>query len=322
MNRSAIHRIELAGQRIRRGKVRDIFDLGDRLLIVATDRISAFDCVLPDPIPTKGRILTELCGFWFDRFTGQYPHHLINLVRDRVPPGFESVADQIRGRSMLCRKARVIPIECVARGYLAGSGWQSYQADGTVCGISLPPGLAQSDRLPEPIFTPAIKAASGHDENISFGAACGRVGRAVMTHLRDTTLCLYHEASAYLQERGIILADTKFEFGVVDDGAAGEESEEIGGSLILIDEVLTPDSSRFWPAERYEPGRVQESFDKQFVRDALQRLCDQGRWNKTDPAPSLPPEIIEATRDRYFEAYRRITGDAFDHAPCGGRSVS
>ncbi len=303
MKPQTVHRIDLAGHDVRRGKVRDIFDLGDRLLIVATDRISAFDCILPDPIPGKGSILTALCDFWFHRLEGRFPHHLIETVREKVPPGFESVADAIRFRSMLCRKARVIPIECVARGYLAGSGWKEYQAHDTVCGISLPAGLPQSARLPEPIFTPATKAQSGHDENITFDQACDHVGRTIMTRLRDTTLSLYQEAATCLLDRGIILADTKFEFGVVPD--------QTGESLILIDEVLTPDSSRLWPADRYEPGRDQESFDKQFVRNYLQQLCDEGRWDKTDPAPPLPMDIIEATRARYLDAYRRITGKPF-----------
>ncbi|MFQ5501749.1 MAG: phosphoribosylaminoimidazolesuccinocarboxamide synthase [Phycisphaerae bacterium] len=303
MNPQTVHQIDLAEHTVRRGKVRDIFDLGDRLLIVATDRISAFDCILPDPIPDKGSILTALCDFWFHRFEGRYPHHLIETIREKVPPGFESHANRIRFRSMLCRKARVIPIECVARGYLAGSGWKEYQARGTVCGIPLPAGLPQSARLPEPIFTPATKAESGHDENITFDQACDRVGRTIMTQLRDTTLSLYQEAAATLLDRGIILADTKFEFGRVPN--------QTGDSLILIDEVLTPDSSRLWPADHYKPGRDQESFDKQFVRNYLQQLCDEGRWDKTDPAPTLPIDIIEATRARYLEAYLRITGKPF-----------
>ncbi len=291
-----VSRVEAPGVPVRRGKVRDVFDLGERLLIVATDRISAFDCVLPDPIPCKGRVLTEVSAFWFDRFTGKLPHHLIEVVRERAPAGFESVADQIAGRSMLCRKADVVPIECVARGYLAGSGWKDYRTTGSVCGIELPPGLRQCERLPEPIFTPANKAASGHDENISFDACCDRVGRELMTILRDRTLMLYREASEFLESRGLILADTKFEFGLTADGP------------ILIDEVLTPDSSRLWPADRYEPGRDQESFDKQFVRNHLQALCDAGEWDKTDPAPSLPPDVIRATSERYLEALRLVTG--------------
>jgi phosphoribosylaminoimidazole-succinocarboxamide synthase len=304
LSAAALRQIDLPGRRPKRGKVRDIFDLGDRLLIVATDRISAFDCVLPDPIPEKGRVLAALSRFWFDRLTGRYPHHLLAMVEDEVPGGFEAVAGDLRGRAMICRKARVIPIECVARGYLSGSGWREYQTRGTVCGIRLPAGLACSARLPEPLFTPAIKADTGHDENISFEQAGEFVGHEVMVRLRDATLALYTEAAACLANRGIILADTKFEFGVPID-EAGKALDE---GIMLIDEVLTPDSSRFWPADKYEEGRDQESFDKQFVRNYLQRLCDQNKWNKMDPAPSLPADVIEATTARYLEAHRRITG--------------
>jgi phosphoribosylaminoimidazole-succinocarboxamide synthase len=304
LSAAALRQIDLPGRRPKRGKVRDIFDLGDRLLIVATDRISAFDCVLPDPIPEKGRVLAALSRFWFDRLTGRYPHHLLAMVEDEVPGGFEAVAGDLRGRAMICRKARVIPIECVARGYLSGSGWREYQTRGTVCGIRLPAGLACSARLPEPLFAPAIKANTGHDENISFEQAAEFVGHEVMVRLRDATLALYTEAAACLANRGIILADTKFEFGVPID-EAGKALDE---GIMLIDEVLTPDSSRFWPADKYEEGRDQESFDKQFVRNYLQRLCDQNKWNKMDPAPSLPADVIEATTARYLEAHRRITG--------------
>jgi len=296
MPADTLHRTEIPGFPVRRGKVRDVYDLGDRLLIVATDRISAFDCVLPDPIPGKGRVLTALSRFWFDRFAGRHPHHLLEVVDGEVPPGLTPFAQQLRGRAMLCRKAGVVPIECVARGYLAGSGWKEYRASGTVCGIPLPAGLRECSRLPEPIFTPATKAETGHDENISFEEACRLVGEDVMKQLRDRTLALYSEGAAYAESRGIILADTKFEFGWTNDG------------LILIDEVLTPDSSRFWPADGYAEGRDQESFDKQFVRNYLQTLCDAGQWDKTDPAPSLPPEVIQATSRRYLEAYERLTG--------------
>lgn len=291
-----VSRVDVPGIPVRRGKVRDVFDLGEELLIVATDRISAFDCVLPDAIPLKGRVLTEMSAFWFERLSPRQAHHLIEVVRGEAPSGFEGVADSIRGRAMRCRKANVVPIECVARGYLAGSGWKDYRATGSVCGIALPAGLRPCERLPEPIFTPATKAATGHDENISFDACCDRVGRELMTTLRERTLAIYHEASVYLESRGIILADTKFEFGLTTDGP------------ILIDEALTPDSSRLWPADRYEPGRDQESFDKQFVRNHLQALCDAGQWDKTDPAPSLPPDVIRATSERYIEALRRVTG--------------
>jgi len=298
MSDDLVRRTEVSGVPVRRGKVRDIYDLGDRILLVATDRISAFDCVLPDPIPNKGRVLAGMSTFWFDRYASWCPHHLMRLVADEqdVPSGFEGVAGQLRGRAMICRKARVVPIECVVRGYLAGSGWKEYQADGTVCGIRLPAGLRQCDRLPAPIFTPSTKAEVGHDENISFSRGCDLVGREVMTELRDKTLSLYQKAADYARGRGIILADTKFEFGYCD------------GRLILIDEALTPDSSRFWPADAYEAGRDQESFDKQFVRNYLQGLCDQGRWDKTDPAPSLPPDVVQATSARYLEAYERLTG--------------
>ncbi len=291
-----VRQVDVSGRQAKRGKVRDLFDLGDELLLVATDRISAFDCVLPDPIPRKGAVLTALSGFWFDRLAGQYPHHLIEIVRQDVPEGFESVAELIRGRAMRCRKADVIPIECVARGYLAGSGWAEYQASGTVCGIRLPTGLRQCSRLPSPIFTPATKAESGHDENISFETACDAVGRDVMTSLRDMTLAIYQHAAEYLQSRGIIIADTKFEFGRTADG------------LILIDEVLTPDSSRFWPADKYAEGRDQESFDKQFVRNYLESI----NFNKSGPGVELPEDIRSKTADKYIEGYERLTGKKFE----------
>lgn len=297
MNVDAVRHTQVPGARVRRGKVRDIYDLGDHLLIVATDRISAFDCVLPTPIPHKGRVLTALSKFWFDRFADGCPHHLISVIEDDVPAGFECIGEQLRGRAMRCRKAQVVPIECVARGYLAGSGWKEYQARGAVCGVKLPPELKQCAALPEPIFAPATKADAGHDENISFEQACDLAGKDVMAELRDKTLALYRQAAETTRKRGIILADTKFEFGRTPEG------------LILIDEVVTPDSSRFWPADRYEDGRDQESFDKQFVRNFLQRMCDEGRWDKTDPAPGLPPDIVEATSARYLHAYERITGE-------------
>lgn len=296
MMSDVVDRTTAPGIPVKRGKVRDIYDLGDRLLIVATDRISAFDCILPTPIPRKGAVLTALSAFWFDRFADRCPHHLIGLIDDDIPSRFESLAAQLRGRTMLCHKAEVVPIECVARGYLAGSGWKEYQATGSVCGIKLPAGLLQCSPLPEPIFTPATKAETGHDENISFEQACDRVGGDTMAELRAKTLALYADAATYARTRGIIVADTKFEFG------------RVGDRLTLIDEVLTPDSSRFWPADRYEAGRDQENFDKQFVRNYLQGLCDAGRWDKTDPAPGLPPEVVEATTARYLEAHERITG--------------
>ena len=296
MNAPLLHRTDAIDLPVRRGKVRDIYDLGGELLIVATDRISAFDCVLPDAIPHKGRVLTALSAFWFARFQSWCPHHLIRVIEGDPPAPFEAIADQLRGRAMLCRKAEVVPIECVARGYLAGSGWKEYQAAGAVCGVELPAGLKHCDKLPEPIFTPATKADQGHDENVSFDRACDVAGRETMIELRDKTLKLYAAAADYARQRGIIIADTKFEFGRTGDG------------LILIDEVLTPDSSRFWPADRYEPGRDQESFDKQFVRNHLQDACDAGTWDKTDPAPDLPADVVEYTSGLYLKAYELITG--------------
>ncbi len=287
---------DLPGLPVKRGKVRDVYDLGDCLLIVATDRISAFDCVLPDAIPHKGRVLTMLSEFWFERTAAICSHHLVSVVEDRAPPGLETWADQIRGRAMLCRKAEVVPIECVARGYLAGSGWKEYADSGTVCGIRLPAGLQQGSALPEPIFTPATKVEMGHEENVSFDRACLLVGSEVMVQLRAKTLQLYEHAAGYARERGIIIADTKFEFGFT------------GGDLILVDEALTPDSSRFWPVDGYREGQDQPSFDKQFVRDYLQRLFDEGKWDKTEPAPQLPVDVIAATSARYIEAFERITG--------------
>lgn len=299
MNASGVHQSPRQQIPTRQGKVRDLYDLGDRLLIVTTDRISAFDCVLPDPIPLKGRILTALSRFWFQRLADVCSHHLIEVVSDRAPIGFEDQLDDLRGRAMVCRKAEVVPIECVVRGYLAGSGWKEYRSKGTVCGIKLPANLAQCDRLPEPIFTPATKADVGHDENISFDAACDRVGQQLMEQLRDVSIKLYRRGAEYARSRGIILADTKFEFGTTPEG------------ILWIDEAMTPDSSRFWPADKYEPGRDQESFDKQFVRNYLQELCDAGKWDKTDPAPHLPRKIIEATSARYIEAYERLTQTSF-----------
>ena len=277
----------------RRGKVRDVYDLGERLLIVATDRISAFDCVMPNGIPDKGRILTALSLFWFDKLAGRFENHLLESDVSHYPTELRRFEPQLRGRSMLVRKARVIPIECVARGYLAGSGWKEYRQTGTVCGVRLPPGLRQCDRLPEPIFTPATKEESGHDVNIDFAEAARRVGANVAESLRSRTLEIYRGAAAYAESRGVIIADTKFEFGQLPDGW-----------LILVDEVLTPDSSRFWPADEYQPGRDQPSFDKQFVRNYLEGLD----WDKTPPAPPLPPDVVEGTRQRYLEAYEKLTG--------------
>jgi phosphoribosylaminoimidazole-succinocarboxamide synthase len=278
------------------GKVRDIFDLGDELLIVATDRISAFDVVLPDPIPYKGEVLTKISLFWFDHLKDVVANHLISAdVRD-LPEQYAEYAEALKGRMMLVRKAQVFPVECIVRGYLAGSGWKEYQAQGTVCGQKLPAGLVESDRLPEPIFTPSTKAAIGeHDENISFERMCEIIGEEHATRLRDVSLELYSRAAEHARSRGIIIADTKFEFGLID------------GEVALIDEVLTPDSSRFWPADSYEPGHGQPSFDKQFVRDWL----EASGWDKKPPAPSLPEDVIVMTAEKYVEAYEAITGEPF-----------
>ncbi len=277
-----------------RGKVRDIYELGDRLLIVATDRLSAFDVVLPTPIPDKGRVLTQLSMFWFEKLADIVPHHVISAME--FPGELAPYRDSLDGRAMLVRRTEPIPIECVARGYLSGSGWKDYQKTGTVCGIPLPAGLRESDRLPEPLFTPSTKATTGHDENISFAETVTRVGRPLAERLRDTSLAIYRRAAEYAAARGIIIADTKFEFGL------------IGEQLIWIDEALTSDSSRFWPGDQYAPGKAQPSFDKQFVRDYLERIG----WNKQPPAPILPAEVVTGTRDKYREAYQRITGRALD----------
>lgn len=279
---------------VRRGKVRDVYDLGDALLIVATDRISAFDCVMPNGIPDKGRILTALSLFWFGKLRQfDIPIHVIASEVPDYPEAVRPYSDQLAGRSMLVRKATVVPIECVARGYLAGSGWKEYQQTQTVCGVKLPPGLRQCDKLPEPIFTPATKEESGHDINISFEEAEDRIGHGMAERLRDLTLRIYGWAADYARHRGVIIADTKFEFGTLPDG-----------TILLIDEVLTPDSSRFWPAGQYEPGHDQPSFDKQFVRNWL----ESQPWDKRPPAPALPPDVVAGTRQRYVEAYELLTG--------------
>ncbi|MGH3664790.1 MAG: phosphoribosylaminoimidazolesuccinocarboxamide synthase [Egibacteraceae bacterium] len=287
--------LEAAGvQRIGAGKVRELYAVDGDVLLVASDRISAFDVVLPTPIPDKGRVLTGLTAFWLDRL--DVPNHQITTDVALFPSALRPFADQLRGRAMLCRRAEVLPLECVARGYLAGSGWKEYQRDQTVCGIALPHGLVESAELPEPIFTPATKAELGeHDENISFAKAAEIVGEEQAAELRDVTLALYTAARDHARERGIILADTKFEFGLVD------------GDLLLIDEVLTPDSSRFWPANDYEPGRPQRSFDKQYVRDWLETLD----WDKTPPGPEVPDEVVANTRGRYVAAYEQLTGTRF-----------
>jgi phosphoribosylaminoimidazole-succinocarboxamide synthase len=273
-----------------RGKVRDIYDAGDKLLIVATDRLSAFDVILPTPIPDKGRVLTQVSLFWFDLLRNVIPNHVLTAAD--FPPELAAYHVQLDGRSMLCQKTKPLPVECVVRGYLSGSGWKDYGATGKVCGISLPAGLRESERLPEPIFTPSTKATAGHDENISFDDVVSRIGGELAERVRAVSVDIYRRAAAYAEPRGIILADTKFEFGLAGD------------QLIWIDEALTPDSSRFWPADGYRPGRSQPSFDKQYVRDYLERIG----WNKQPPGPELPSEVVGATRDRYREAYRQLTG--------------
>jgi len=275
-----------------RGKVRDLYSLNGQLLFVATDRISAFDYVLATGIPEKGRVLTQLSLFWFDFLKPVVNNHLVTARVKDYPAPLRKYADDLRGRSMLVTKAQMIDIECVARGYLSGSGWKEYQQSGAVCGIKLPTGLKESDRLPEPIFTPATKALSGHDENISFEEMAKRTGKELAEKLRDLTLSIYQKAADYAASRGIIIADTKFEFGQTQQG------------LILADEVLTPDSSRFWPAEKYQPGRGQESYDKQFVRDYLEAI----KWNKQPPAPALPGEVAQKTSEKYIQAYRVLAG--------------
>jgi phosphoribosylaminoimidazole-succinocarboxamide synthase len=281
----------LANVRLRgRGKVRDIYDLDDKLLIVATDRLSAFDVVLPTPIPDKGRVLTQLSLFWFETLREVVPHHVLSATE--FPGDLAPHAEQLRGRAMLVRKTEPVPIECVVRGYLSGSGWKEYKGNGRVCGIPLPAGLRESDKLPEPIFTPSTKAQTGHDENITFEETAERVGHDLALRLRDVSLEIYQRAAAFAAERGIIIADTKFEFGLA------------GSELVWIDEALTPDSSRFWPADQYEPGKAQPSFDKQFVRDYLERIG----WSKRPPAPELPADVVAATSGKYREAYRRVSG--------------
>jgi phosphoribosylaminoimidazole-succinocarboxamide synthase len=290
-----IRETSLSGIRfLKRGKVRDLYEVGGQLLIVATDRLSAFDVVLPTPIPDKGRVLTRLSLFWFDRLHGVIPHHVITATD--FPSELDAFREQLLGRAMLCRKTKPVPIECVVRGYLAGSGWKDYCANGSVSGVALPPGLRESDRLPEPIFTPSTKATTGHDENISFDEAAARIGGELAERLRAVSLDIYRRAAAYAEPRGILLADTKFEFGLD------------GGELIWIDEALTPDSSRFWPAGGYQPGRAQPSFDKQYVRDYLERMG----WNKQPPGPELPSDVVAATCSKYREAYQRLTGRELD----------
>ncbi len=283
----------IPGLQAKRGKVRDVYDFGETLLLVSTDRISAFDWVLPSGIPDKGRILTQMSAFWFQKLGIE--NHLITTDVAKMPFPMGTDLAMFEGRSTLCRKGKVVPIECIVRGYLSGSGWNEYKANGTVCGLPLPGGLQESSRLPEPIFTPSTKAESGHDENISFDRMVGILGPETSEVLKEKSIQIFSRGAEYARERGIIIADTKFEFGWID------------GKLVLIDEVMTPDSSRFWPAERYEPGRGQPSFDKQFVRDWL--LASS--WDRNSPPPALPPDIIEKTRQKYVEAYEIITGTKF-----------
>jgi phosphoribosylaminoimidazole-succinocarboxamide synthase len=296
MSGNTLLQLDLPGiPKVRSGKVREMFDLGDRLLMVASDRISAYDVVMPNGIPRKGEVLTLFSHFWFDRAADLVPNHLLSKADEPLPEAVQPHADQIGRRAMVVKKAQPLAIECVVRGYLAGSGWKEYQKQGTVCGISLPDGLENSSQLPEPIFTPATKAEEGHDENISFDEAVNIVGKNVAEQARELSIKLYMRGRDHAAEKGIIIADTKFEFGIFE------------GELILIDEVLTPDSSRFWPADLYAPGRSQPSFDKQFVRDYLETLD----WDKTPPGPELPTEIVQKTSEKYIEAYTRVTGLEF-----------
>ncbi len=281
---------------MKQGKVRDMYRTPAGVVMVASDRISAYDVVLPTPIPDKGAVLTALSSYWFERTAGLVRNHEITTQVDDFPPEAKQHADHLRGRSMLVREAEPVLIECVARGYLSGSGWKVYGRTGAVCGIELPTGLRESDKLPEPIFTPATKAETGHDENITFERAAEIAGRELMTALRDLTLQIYTTGAEHAAGRGVIIADTKFEFGVID------------GDIILIDEVMTPDSSRFWPASEYEPGRGQPSFDKQYVRDWL----DASGWDHSPPGPDLPDEVVANTRAKYVEAYERVTGRSFE----------
>ncbi|MFM8470408.1 MAG: phosphoribosylaminoimidazolesuccinocarboxamide synthase [Limisphaerales bacterium] len=293
MNDEPLLQIDLPGVRkVKSGKVREVFDLGDRLLFVATDRISAFDCIMPNGIPRKGEVLTQISHFWFGQTEKLVPNHLLAQANDPLPPQLQPFADKLVRRSMIVKKATPLTIECVVRGYLAGSGWKEYKQSQTVCGIKLPAGLKESSELPEPIFTPATKAETGHDENIPFETGAKLVGADIAERARDLSLRIYHFARDYARQRGIIIADTKFEFGIFN------------GELLLIDEVLTPDSSRFWPADQYQPGKSQPSYDKQFVRDYLETLA----WDKTPPAPALPPAIVARTQAKYLEAYERLTG--------------
>jgi phosphoribosylaminoimidazole-succinocarboxamide synthase len=293
MPNQTVLQLDLPGiKKIKSGKVREIFDLDDRLLLVASDRISAFDVIMPNGIPRKGEVLTQISFFWFDRFASLVPNHLLAGANDPLPKNLQPFAETLSKRSMIVKKAKPLAIECIVRGYLSGSGWKEYKKSQTVCGIPLPGGLTESAELPQAIFTPSTKAEEGHDENISFEEACKIVGKDLATQARDLSLKIYSAGRDYARQRGIIIADTKFEFGVSD------------GKLILIDEVLTPDSSRFWPADQYQPGKGQPSFDKQFVRDYLETLD----WDKTPPGPTLPEDVVAKTSAKYLEAYETLTG--------------
>lgn len=289
----AVFRTEIPGlELLARGKVRDIYDLGDTLLFVATDRLSAFDHVLPTPIPDKGKVLCQLSAFWFRRFAKLFRHHMLTIEVSEFPEKLRSRVDQLAGRATLVRKLEMLPVECVARGYLVGSGWKQYCKEGSVCGIKLPAGLEEGSKLAQPIFTPSTKAAEGHDENIPYSEAERLVGKEMAARLRDATLQLYETGAEYARSRGILIADTKFEFGLDGD------------ELVLADEVLTPDSSRFWPADQYAPGRGQPSFDKQYVRDYLESIG----WDKSPPVPGLPDEIVAGTRKRFLQIFEIISG--------------
>ena len=287
-------------KKVRSGKVREVYDLGDSFLLVASDRISAFDVIMPNGIPRKGEVLTQISHFWFEKFSALVPNHLLAKADDPLPKNLQPFAAQLARRSMIVKKAKPLAIECIVRGYLSGSGWKEYKKSQTICGIKLPVGLTESAELPEPIFTPSTKAEAGHDENISFDEACKIVGAELATQARDLSLKIYRAGRDYARQRGIIIADTKFEFGLESGSDASSR-----GKLILIDEVLTPDSSRFWPADQYAPGRGQPSFDKQFVRDYLETLD----WNKTSPGPILPADVVAKTTAKYLEAYEKLTGE-------------
>ena len=295
-----ILKLDLPGiKKVRSGKVREVFDLGDRFLLVASDRISAFDVIMPNGIPRKGEVLTQISHFWFEKFASLVPNHLLAGANDPLPKNLQPFAAQLERRSMIVKKAKPLAIECIVRGYLSGSGWKEYKKSQTVCGIKLPAGLTESAELPEPIFTPSTKAEEGHDENINFEQACQIVGPELATQARDLSLMIYKAGRDYARQRGIIIADTKFEFGL--ESGSGTLPQ---GKLILIDEVLTPDSSRFWPADQYASGKSQPSFDKQFVRDYLETLT----WDKTPPGPKLPEDVVAKTSAKYLEAYEKLTG--------------